>query len=49
MKKLRIHNFHVKDVVSGEKTKYENEILYINKEEALNFIKEDKHITSLNI
>ena len=49
MKKLRIHNFHVKDVVFSEKTKYENEILYINKEEALNFIKEDKHITSLDI
>ncbi len=49
MKKLTIHNFHVKDVVFDEKTKYENEILYINKEEALNFIKEDKHITSLDI
>ena len=49
MKKLKIHNFHVKDVVFGEKTKYENEVLYINKEEALNFIKEDKHITSVDI
>ncbi|WP_067140171.1 glycine/sarcosine/betaine reductase component B subunit [Oceanivirga salmonicida] len=49
MKKLRIHNFHVKDVKFGDKTKYENEILYINKEEAINFIKEDKHITNVDI
>ena len=32
MKKLRIHNFHVKDVVFGEKTKYENEILSLEQE-----------------
>lgn len=49
MKKLTIHNFHVKDVVFGEKTKYENEVLHINKEDALNFIKEDKHITNVDI
>ncbi|MDO5088406.1 MAG: glycine/sarcosine/betaine reductase component B subunit [Leptotrichiaceae bacterium] len=49
MKKLRIHNFHVEDVVFGDKTKYENKVLYINKEEAINFIKEDKHITNVDI
>lgn len=49
MKKLRIHNFHVENVVFGDKTKYENKILYINKEEAINFIKEDKHITNVDI
>ena len=30
MKSLRIHNFQVKDVLFGDETKYENNILYIN-------------------
>lgn len=49
MKSLKIHNFHVKDVLFGNETKYENNILYINKEEAINFIKQDKHITEVDI
>ena len=49
MKSLRIHNFQVKDVLFGDETKYENNILYINKEEAIKFIREDKHITEVDI
>lgn len=49
MKNLKIHNFQVEDVVFGNETKYENKVLYINKEEAINFIKEDKHITEVDI
>ncbi len=47
--KLEIGNFHVKDVVFGEKTAYENGILTINKEEALAVVKEDEHITEADI
>ncbi len=47
--KLEIGNFQVKDVVFGEKTMFANGILSINKEEAMAFIKEDEHITDLDI
>ena len=47
--KLQIGNFHVKDVVFGEQTAFENGILTINKEEAIAFIKEDTHITFADI
>ena len=36
--KLEIGNFHVKDVVFGDKTFFENGILTINKKEACEFI-----------
>ncbi len=49
MKELKIHNFYVENVLFGDETKYENKILYINKEEAINFIKQDKHITKVDI
>ena len=49
MKKLEIGNFHVKDVVFGDETKFENGILSINKEEAENFIREDECITEVEI
>lgn len=49
MKRLEIGNFHVKDVVFGDSTKFENGILTINKEEAEAFIKEDAHITKLEL
>lgn len=49
MKELKIHNFHVENVLFGNETKYENKILYINKEEAIDFIKQDKHITNVDI
>jgi glycine reductase len=47
--KLEIGNFHVKDIVFGDKTSYENGILTINKEEALAFVKEDEHIIEADI
>lgn len=47
--KLEIGNFHVKDVQFGDKTAYQNGILTINKQEALDFIREDSHITEVDI
>ncbi|MBW4827443.1 MAG: glycine/sarcosine/betaine reductase component B subunit [Clostridiaceae bacterium] len=47
--KLEIGNFQVKDVVFGDKTMFKNGILTINKEEAMDFIKEDEHIIDLDI
>lgn len=47
--KLQIGNFYVKDVVFANETKYENNVLNINKEEAIAFIKEDEHITTCDI
>ena len=35
MKKLRIGNFHVKDIVFGEKTSFNNGVLTVDKEEAI--------------
>ncbi len=46
---LKIGNFHVKDIVFGEKTSYDNGILTVNKQEALSFIKEDEHITEAEL
>lgn len=47
--KLEIGNFNVKDVVFGEETKYENGLLTINKEEAIDYIKEDVDIVDADI
>lgn len=47
--RLEIGNFHVKDVIFGENTKFENGILTINKEEAIAYVKEDEHITTCDI
>ncbi len=47
--KLEIGNFHVKDVVFGEETSFKDGILTINKLEALEFVKEDEHITDADI
>ncbi|WP_392485907.1 glycine/sarcosine/betaine reductase component B subunit [Haloimpatiens sp. FM7315] len=47
--KLEIGNFHVKDVVFGEKTSYNDGILTINKKEALDFVMEDEHITEADL
>lgn len=47
--RLEIGNFHVKDIVFGSVTKYENNVLTINKQEALEFVKEDEHITKADI
>ena len=47
--KLEIGNFQVKDVKFGDKTMFQEGVLFINKEEAMAFIKEDEHITELDI
>ena len=47
--KLEIGNFHVKDILFGDKTFYKDGILTINKEEALAFVKEDEHITDADL
>ncbi|GAA0739863.1 glycine/sarcosine/betaine reductase component B subunit [Clostridium oceanicum] len=46
---LKIGNFFVKDIQFGETTSYNDGILTINKEEALNFVKEDEHITEADL
>ena len=47
--RLEIGNFHVKDIVFGSETAYKDGVLTINKEEALGFIRTDKHITDADI
>ena len=47
--KLELGNFYVKDIVFGDKTHYSNGILTINKDEALNVVKEDEHITEADL
>ncbi len=47
--KLTIGNFIVKDIEFGDKTKFEQGTLTINKEEALAVVKEDEHITEAEL
>ena len=48
--KLEIGNFYVKDVVFGDKTEYNKGILTIDKQAALDFIKEEEsHITDVDL
>lgn len=47
--KLQIGNFQVKDVVFGEKTGFADGVLTIHKEEAIDFLRQDPHITSADI
>jgi glycine reductase len=47
--KLEMGNFYVKDIVFGDKTSYSNGVLTINKEEALEVVKEDEHITTADL
>jgi len=47
--KLEIGNFHVEDIVFGEKTEFTQGILTINKKEALDFVLEDKHIIEADL
>ncbi len=47
--KLEIGNFHVKDIVFGDKTGYKEGILTLNKDEALQFVREDEHITDADL
>lgn len=47
--KLELGNFYVKDIVFGSETKFDNGVLTINKEEALNVVREDEHITKADL
>jgi glycine reductase len=47
--KLEIGNFQVKDVIFGTKTSFADGVLTINKQEALDFVLEDSHITEADI
>ena len=43
--KLTIGNFYVKDIVFGNELSFKDGVLTINKEEALDFVKQDDRIT----
>lgn len=47
--KLELGNFYVKDICFGDATKLENGILTVNKEEALQVVREDSHITEAEL
>jgi len=47
--KLEIGKFFVKDIVFGDETAYNNGILTINKEEALQVVMEDSHMTEADL
>ncbi|PID28276.1 MAG: betaine reductase [Candidatus Cloacimonadota bacterium] len=47
--KLEIGNFQVKDAVFGDKTSFADGILTVNKQEALDYVREDSHITFADI
>ena len=47
--RLEIGNFYVKDIVFGSSTAFNDGVLTINKEEALNLIKEDEAITDADL
>lgn len=47
--KLEIGNFHVKDVCFGTETSFSNGTLIIDKQAAIDYIKEDEHITTCDI
>lgn len=47
--KLKIGNFHVKDVVFGSELSYRDGVLVIDKEKALNFVRQDAHITEAEL
>lgn len=46
---LKLGNFHVKDVVFGDKTAYKDGVLTINKEEAIDLLKQDERILKCDI
>ena len=47
--KLEIGNFYVKDVIFGEHLSYQNGTLTVNKQELINFVKQDEHITEADV
>lgn len=47
--RLEIGNFRVKDIVFGKQTVYQNGVLKLNKQELLEFVTQDTHITEADI
>ena len=47
--RLEIGNFYVKDIVFGNELSYEDGILTIEKEAALNYIRQDERITEAEL
>lgn len=47
--KLELGNFYVKDIVFGAETSYKDGLLTINKEEALEVVREDESITEADL
>lgn len=47
--KLEIGNFYVRDIVFGESLSFENGTLTVNRQEALDYIKEDDRITEAEL
>ncbi len=47
--KLELGNFHVKDIEFGNETAYSDGVLTINKEEALEVVYKDEHITEADL
>lgn len=46
---LKLGNIHIKGMEFSDKTKIENSVLYINKEEVIALIKEDEHVESVEL
>lgn len=47
--KLKFGNFYVKEIKFGSSTEYKNGVLTVNKEEALDVVSEDEHITEAEL
>ncbi len=47
--RLEIGNFHVKDIVFAEKLSFANGVLSINKQEAIDFVKQDERIIDADL
>lgn len=47
--RLEIGNFYVKDIVFGNELSFKNGVLTVNKQEALDYIKEDERITEADL
>lgn len=47
--RLEIGNFYVREVCFGEKTSFADGLLTVNQQEALDFVRQDSHITQAEL
>lgn len=47
--RLELGNILINDVQFGEKTKVEDHVLYVNKQEIIDLVMEDEHITNVDV